>query len=132
MGASDLEKLLIKIKLELRAEGQIVDMGRDYALAFICLDLTATSGGYSTDELYHAKRDQNDLPGKHGDEPLETAADVACQLLKDIYDWEAMPRHGVERVDVTVIRTAPRVTRNVWGSASGGEVEPPDDPLIVF
>ena len=132
MGASELEKLLIKIKQELREEGQILDMGRDYALSFICLDLTAVSGECSTDEVYHAKRDQNDLPGKHGDEALETAADAACQLLKEIYDWEAMARpNGVRLVEVTVIRDSPRVTRSVYGGGVGGQ-EPPDDPMIMF
>ena len=131
MGASDLEKLLTKIKQELWNDGRIIKLGQDYALAFICLDLTAVLGGYSTDELYHAKRDQNDLPGKHGDESLETAADAACQLLKDIYDWEAMARpNGVRLVEVTVIRTVPRVTRNVWGGSKQAEM--PDDPMILF
>lgn len=133
MGASDLEKLLIKIKQELREEGQILDMGRDYALSFICLDLTAVSGGYSTDEVYHAKRDQDDLPGEHGEEPLETAADAVCRLLKEIYDWEAMARpNGVRLVEVTVIRDSPRVSRSLYGSGGDGQVEPPDDPMIMF
>jgi len=132
MGASDLEKLLTKIKRELHEDGQILDVGRAYALSFICLTLTAKSGGYVDDELYHAKRDQDPiLPGERGDESLETAADAACQLLKEIYDWEATARsNGVGRVDVTVIRDAPRVERNVW--SDGEQAETPDDPMIMF
>lgn len=135
MGLRDLEKLLTKIKRELQDEGQILDMGRAYVLSFICLTFTAKSGGYVDDELYHAKRDQDPiLPGEHGDESLETAADEVCKLLKRIYDWETVARpNDVGRVDVTVIRDAPRLDRIVWVSTGGGgQVTEPDDPMIMF